>query len=340
MRLLIFVCFLTTSQVIGQQVYILDNENTISIFNPFGELSSTIQIPDSIGIADIAVSPSGDIYGINNMHIIQIDSLTGNVTNVEDLPELPSLGFWNSLVSDNDYNLYTVDNFENGLYKYSILQDTISKIFDLGYSSSGDLTIFKGNLILSTFDFTDNKRKLISYNLISGNVEILFCTPATFSIFGLANVFNECDDNKILAGVDDEGIYEVNFINGVFSPSDIDYDISKIYGMATDVEHLASNCNEELTNLNCDPIINQTLNFQNQNIRLFPNPVSDYLNVESSLSINKIEIYNMLGILKVTQEVDVERIDLTKLTAGIYVVIMKTESGIFKQTIVKGKMQY
>lgn len=337
MRTLIFLCFLTTTQAKAQQTYILEEDYRLSTYNSQGLLTSTIELTDTLGIADIAVSPDGKLYGINNLHLFEVDPLTGNFSNYVAMPDLGNLAFWNSLVCSNDYNLYTVDNIEYGLYKYSILEDTLMKIADFGFSSSGDLTIYKGNLILSTFDFDDFKNKLVSYNLQSGEINRVFCIPGNLAFFGLTNLISDCNGEIILGGESDGVVYEIDIENGVLSESDTEYGDAKIWGLASDVEHLASNCNQELLDIDCNLVDVENNNPSINNIVLFPNPTNDYLNIESSFRVNQINLYNMLGVLVKSEQVDTRKINLAGLESGLYLVIMDTEIGRNIQTIKKVK---
>jgi hypothetical protein len=48
------------------------------------------------------------------------------------------------------------------------------------------------------------------------------------------------------------------------------------------------------------------------------NPVDDFLTIETKMSLDKVEIYNMVGNLVLSSSEGFARIDVMKLTKGIY----------------------
>lgn len=63
-----------------------------------------------------------------------------------------------------------------------------------------------------------------------------------------------------------------------------------------------------------------SLNTNNSSINIYPNPTSEYVYVEASLPINKIEIYNSLGQLIIQTNNVKEKINLSMLNGGVYFV--------------------
>ena len=72
-------------------------------------------------------------------------------------------------------------------------------------------------------------------------------------------------------------------------------------------------------------------------IKLYPNPVKDYLNISSNnLLFNKYVLYNVLGQKVISGEVLNNRIDLSSIKSGVYFIKMNTEVGdAITQKIVK-----
>lgn len=64
-------------------------------------------------------------------------------------------------------------------------------------------------------------------------------------------------------------------------------------------------------------------------LKVFPNPISDYLTINANQEIGKIEIFSVLG-LKVLETELKEKIDVRNLPEGIYFLIIK--SGNFTET--------
>lgn len=77
--------------------------------------------------------------------------------------------------------------------------------------------------------------------------------------------------------------------------------------------------------------------FLTSNFNIYPNPVFDILKIENTnnLKINKIVITDINGRVVQENVSNFESIDLTKLTAGIYLLSLETENGKFTKKIVK-----
>lgn len=58
----------------------------------------------------------------------------------------------------------------------------------------------------------------------------------------------------------------------------------------------------------------------------FLNPVVDYVDITSKIAIDKVEIYNMLGNLVLTTTQDTNRIEINKLSKGIYLLVVYSEN--------------
>ena len=74
-----------------------------------------------------------------------------------------------------------------------------------------------------------------------------------------------------------------------------------------------------------DPATLSNQNEQKIEFKIYPNPTSDYLNIHTEEQILDVTIFNVQGrqILKSTEE----RLDVSNLTSGIYLIEVKTNSG-------------
>jgi photosystem II stability/assembly factor-like uncharacterized protein len=73
------------------------------------------------------------------------------------------------------------------------------------------------------------------------------------------------------------------------------------------------------------------------NISIYPNPATDILTLETNgIQINAIEIYSLFGQLIMSKNIsNNQTIDLSDLSAGVYIVAIHTEHGTFKKRLVK-----
>ncbi len=67
---------------------------------------------------------------------------------------------------------------------------------------------------------------------------------------------------------------------------------------------------------------------------LYPNPIQDYLKINSKQPITRIEIYSVLGTLIKTER-DSYQIDLTYLETGIYIAKVFSDNGVISKRIIK-----
>jgi len=68
----------------------------------------------------------------------------------------------------------------------------------------------------------------------------------------------------------------------------------------------------------------------------FSNPIGDVIEINSTISIDKVEIYNLLGTIVVMQESNTKRIDVSDLQSGVYLISLYSgEEKIVKKIIIK-----
>jgi hypothetical protein len=75
--------------------------------------------------------------------------------------------------------------------------------------------------------------------------------------------------------------------------------------------------------------------FEKPKLRLYPNPVSHNLHLSSYGRIEKVLIYNMLGILIKSIEGHIESIDMGNLSNGSYLVKVFGDQGNVDKIIIK-----
>ena len=84
-----------------------------------------------------------------------------------------------------------------------------------------------------------------------------------------------------------------------------------------------------------------TNDFTSLNAKVFPNPVADILNVDSQLPILNYQIYNILGSLVMTSEVNTlnTSIDVSDLRSGVYMIKLNGMEGSQTKRFVKSNFQ-
>ena len=91
----------------------------------------------------------------------------------------------------------------------------------------------------------------------------------------------------------------------------------------------ANNQSPEKTIEGIEKIINS------KNVVLYPNPASDYLNITSKKQINKVEIYNSIGQLVLSESRAKEKIDVNSLIKGMHVIKVYFENDVVISKFIK-----
>ncbi|MGO4709228.1 choice-of-anchor J domain-containing protein [Chryseobacterium sp. 2TAF14] len=76
---------------------------------------------------------------------------------------------------------------------------------------------------------------------------------------------------------------------------------------------------------------------RDSSLKVYPNPVTDVLNIDSASKVKSIKIYDASGKNIVTEMVDTNKpsINVSSLTSGTYVVTAETETGLQSAKIIK-----
>ncbi len=71
-------------------------------------------------------------------------------------------------------------------------------------------------------------------------------------------------------------------------------------------------------------------------IMLFPNPISNFLNIENTAErIDKIEVFDLLGKIIAIKKIDTNQIDFTNLKKGIYFVQLYSGNTVLTKKVIK-----
>ncbi|MGV8112149.1 hypothetical protein SDC9_24929 [bioreactor metagenome] len=75
----------------------------------------------------------------------------------------------------------------------------------------------------------------------------------------------------------------------------------------------------------------------NGSLFIFPNPASDFISIKEIGLNNEISVifYNQLGLITSTIELTSDRVDISHLEKGIYIVEIKSNSGVGRQKFIK-----
>ncbi len=306
----------------AQEFYICDynqntEENNIKLIGPNFEIISEVTLNNFVGsILDIAYSPSGKIYGItSDQTIIEINLATGDFTS---LFTFQTSIFYNNMVCNVNNELLLINGSQQ-LITFSLDSLSIISIEDIGDTTPGDLTFYKGNLIFqSAFSkdivrFTNNQLTTVA----CGNY---------LSFFGFSNFVTNCGENLVYA-FESGNVYQFDIeSNTVEQVGSIFLGGAEIFGATSINEYLASACPlEELQEVNCDLNISDELL---ANLQIYPNPVKNFLYIQN-LNFSEDLFFTLYSVegKKLLSEVSLSpEIDLSELSSGVYLMNIYNKS--------------
>ncbi|MEZ4801746.1 MAG: T9SS type A sorting domain-containing protein [Gelidibacter sp.] len=290
----------------GYTLYKIDESNSITtvfMLDQNGELGFN----DITYVADdlfYAVISGEDIY-----EVIPSTSTTNVVGSFEG-SAFP-FGF-NSLTFDGQ-NLYSLNGADGILYKYDLSTNTSSMVADLGFTSPGDCTFYKGHIIfLASEDYY-----IKAYNIATGNLLNVACIPFSYDEgYGLTNLFTSCDEEKIIISFG-QNLYEIDFENnllietGIVLPNNF-----SIYGLASSNEHLAFNCESELEQNPCALSVAES-EFLNATV-FHPNPTHGKVYLHQNFQFDSMTLRDIRGVVVSFHRGLTREIDVSHLESGLY----------------------
>ena len=216
---------LLTLSIQGQNNYYVITDNSDLVQIDQNNCSTSTICNCGIYIQDIALTPDEKMYASNGKNIFEIDLLDCSNLQITLTPvtdTLTSGGNWiNSLVAIDNKFLFAVGtnallykvNIENGTsWVIDTLIENIDGI-DYWYGSGGDLTWYKGNLLLVTAmnELVEIKLDISNNYITSVHRKGIIQTPG-LSIYGVLTVGTiDCNnDNLKLIGFEGYEVYSIN----------------------------------------------------------------------------------------------------------------------------------
>ena len=189
----------------GQVIFVSSLDNELFRLN-IDDCSLTKVCDVNRELFDISFHPNGTLYGMSGDGVFfGIDTMTGSTSFVT---VFPSGQDYNSLGISADQAIYATGN-EGKLYKYK-LGGPIQYLGDYGYTATGDLAFYKGNLYVA---ITDDRILKLNFNNLSAS-QIVVDDPVSGDIYGIVSFAEDCADTKTYAITDgDSDIYFIDFEN-------------------------------------------------------------------------------------------------------------------------------
>ena len=322
---------LTYINSLAQEIYITNFYNELKILE-VSDFSVTDVLTVDIAtygvMQDLAFNPEGRLFATTSFNnLIEIDLITEDISIVFTLP---SGGTYPGLVANSNNELITNKFLQLELYAYNIETQALNLV-ETDISTPGDFTYFKGNLIYPNI-FND------FIKAYDGN-EINNVGCSVPLLFGIANVFEDCQTNSIYAFDEDAKVYLYTLGESEFQiVADLWSVTGPIFGAATRNEYLASNCTlENIGKVTCDILSIDPI--KPYGISIHPNPVKNILNIRlpSSDSISNYGIYDLSGRQLLYGTLQDGIITLDSLPDGLYFLRIFNNSNllVFQERVVK-----
>ncbi len=311
--LFIIVHFLSFS-IFSQDLYVNFQGD---IYKVESDYTLNLIAVSSVALSDIAISPDNKLYGIRYDELFEIDQETGETYTIGFLP----IGERSvTLVCDNNYRLFTLTVGGN-LYSYNVLTGETKLEYNVGVSSPGDITFYKGNIVFQSSQSFD----IMAFNTFNGKLTKLVCHQVPEKLWGIANVFNECGEEELYATGSNGNLFEIDVENNRFNLiADLDPDEMKgtIFGMASLSENLSSECIFNLDEINCNPY---------HLIKIYP--VQDVVYIYSDVEIEEITVFSYSGSMLLKSSSGVSYLDVSGLATGVYIFSIRTLEEIFNAKV-------
>jgi gliding motility-associated-like protein len=163
-----------------------------------------------VDLTDIAVTPSGSLYGIDFYNLYKVDTLNASLTYIANI-DVGGGGFNSLIALNDDYLLGIYTN--SGIYKINTQNGSKFLVGYCHFFPAGDITFYKG-----CFFMADMTNSLIKIKLNDNCTSIMSVenigqmNTATNTVYGILTVGDaSCtEDNLKLFAFEDWRIYEVN----------------------------------------------------------------------------------------------------------------------------------
>ncbi len=227
-----------------------------------------------------------------------------------------------------------ISNTNGVLFEYNISTETVSRKFDFnnfddGLDPKGDLIEISSGIFygMTPNGGVNSEGVIFEYNLTTNAYTKKFDFDLNNSGAHPQGSLMKSSNGKLYGMTNDGGandwgvLFEYDPISGVFTKK-LDFDLlnnggEPVYTQLIEVSSTLGVSENNISNLD---------------IKIYPNPTKDMLNIHSKFPVDNVEVYSVLG-KKVFEIANASSIDLGKLIAGVYFVKISSNNAIISKKI-------
>ena len=306
--------------------------------------SGTINFTFDDTVMDLVTSNPIAVFSVNNLqwnysNLMPFETITIDFTfNINSPTEIPPINGGSILNYFATITTFALD--ENPNDNTSILNQTVVNSYDpnnkICMEGINVSTSYINNYVHYIINFENNGTANAQNIVVRDVIDI--------SKFDISTLVPIASSDNVKTRVINSNVVEFIFenINLPFDNANNDGYIA--FKIKTKPNLVVGNTFSNSANIYFDynfPIVtnNYTTTIQNtlgiQEIDVYPNPVKDFLNFKTEYNIFKIEIYDIAGRKLSSNSVHENKIDLSDLKTGNYILKLYTENGIINTKIIK-----
>ncbi len=275
------------------------------------------------GATDIAVAPGGNLYIVrNDGDLYEIDPATGAVEQIYAGPGISNNV--TSLTSDSNGNLIAMTT-GGEIYRYNRNTNLYFMVKDTDEQSSGDVVFYNGKLLFASH--YELKETSLSPN---EETRTVMCLPEV--MYGLANIFEDCQNQRLLAfGATSRRVYELHPEEQAVDTFCQFFGAWEFNGAAHALEYMAADCGPSpvLPAIECGGGISRVENALGPaEIDIYPNPARERVMIEVNFRQPIVAtVFDSLGRVVFSGDGPRQEIDVHSWAGGVYYVQIKSREG-------------
>jgi hypothetical protein len=309
--------------------------STITGITDLSFLDSFVNIEGlNLGSSSLASIDFSKFRGLKNLDLTDNNALK-NI----DLSKNPEL---KSLVTTGSNILEAIDLSSNPLLKDLILKNCpLIKALDISTVSELDSLVAKGNTLLSTITFgtqasgKKNKQRATTANTKLKTIDVSNNALTTLDVSSFPNVNKIIVNGNALTTLKVNNGNNVNITNANFDARNNNLTTITVDDAAfstTNWTNIDSGVTYVSSALSVDSEVLSSM------VKIYPNPFTNYiqLKLSSNISIKKVSLRDVTGkIINSYFPKNNEKINMSHLSKGLYLLIVETDKGKLSKKIVK-----